>query len=65
MPTRYTVDFDVKKSIEETGGVDPSKIKDTRKGLKKLFEERYKSQTNAKSDKKAVGASYFFSKLRF
>ena len=64
MPTRYTVDFELKKLVEETGGVDASKIQDTRKGLKKLFEEKYKTQT-AKSDKKAVGVGYFFTKLRF
>ncbi len=64
MPTRYTVDFDLKKQVEETGGVDAAKIQDTRKGLKKLFEEKYKTQT-AKSDKKAAGVGYFFTKLRF
>lgn len=64
MPTRYSVDFDLKKHVEESGGIDPSKIKDTRKNLKNIFEEKYKSQT-AKSDKKAAGVGYFFTKLRF
>jgi len=64
MPTRYTVDFELKKLVEEAGGVDPSKIQETRKGLKKMFEEKYKTQT-AKSDKKAAGVGYFFTKLRF
>ena len=64
MPTRYSVDFDLKKMVDEAGGIEAGKIKDTRKGLKKLFEEKYKSQT-AKSDKKAAGVGYFFTKLRF
>ena len=64
MPTRYTVDFDLKKAVEETGGIDPAKVKDTRKGLKKIFEDKYKNQT-AKNDKKSVGMGYFFTKLRF
>jgi large subunit ribosomal protein L27e len=37
---------------------------ETRKTLKKLFEEKYKNQSG-KPDKKAAGASYFFNKLRF
>ena len=67
MPTRYSVDFDLKRSVEETGGIDPARIKDTRKNLKKIFENKYKTQTSltAKSDKKAVGSNYFFLKLRF
>lgn len=64
MPTRYTADLDLKKQIEETGGVAPQAIVETRKGLKKLFEASYKNQTG-KSDKKAVGLGYFFTKLRF
>jgi large subunit ribosomal protein L27e len=64
MPTRYSVDFDLKKQVEETG-TDASKIKETRKGVKKLFEERYKTQTSGKTDRKAQGAGYFFQKLRF
>ena len=65
MPTRYSVDFDLKKQVEETGGIDASKITATRKNLKKIFEDKYKNQSTSKSDKKAAGASYFFSKLRF
>jgi large subunit ribosomal protein L27e len=64
MPTRYTVDFDLKKAVEETGGVDPAKIKDTRKNLKKIFEDKYKNQST-KGDKKAASTGYFFTKLRF
>jgi len=64
MPTRYTVDFDMKKLVLEEGGMNPEKIKDTRKGLKTFFEEKYRNQST-KGDKKANSASYFFTKLRF
>jgi predicted Mrr-cat superfamily restriction endonuclease len=37
---------------------------ETRKQVKKIFEEKYKTQT-AKSDRKAAGVQYFFNKLRF
>lgn len=63
MPTRYTVDFDLKKSVDEAALSGDARI-GTRKMLKKLFEEKYKSQT-AKTDKKAAGVQYFFNKLRF
>lgn len=63
MPTRYSVDFDLKKMVEESS-LAPAARKDTRKALKKVFEEKYKNQT-AKTDKKAVGVQYFFNKLRF
>ena len=62
-PTRYSVDFDLKKSFDENSLVSEAR-QDTRKSLKKLFEEKYKTQT-AKTDKKAAGVQYFFSKLRF
>jgi large subunit ribosomal protein L27e len=64
MPTRYTVDFDLKKMVDESAlDADANRI-ETKKQLKKLFEDKYKTQT-AKSDKKAVGVQYFFNKLRF
>lgn len=62
MPTRYTVDFDLKKTIDESSLAADNRT-DSKKKLKKLFEEKYKSQ-NPK-DKKAAGVSYFFNKLRF
>ena len=62
MPTRYSVDIDLKKfdgsSIEEGARVD------TRKQIKKIFQEKYTNQT-AKSDRKSQGVAYFFNKLRF
>jgi large subunit ribosomal protein L27e len=60
MPTRYSVDFDFKKAVDESAA---SRV-DTRKAIKKIFEEKYKNQT-AKSEKKAAGVQYFFAKLRF
>ena len=62
MPTRYSVDFDLKKDDIK---VTPETIKDTKKQLKKLFEERYRNQKDPKTDRKAAGAGYFFQKLRF
>lgn len=62
-PTRYTVDFDLKKTFDEKA-LDVSSRTETRKALKKLFEEKYKNQT-AKTDKKSAGVQYFYSKLRF
>jgi large subunit ribosomal protein L27e len=64
MPTRYSVDMDLKKQVEETGGIVREKLQDTRKGLKKVFEAQYKNQS-AKGDKKSAGLGYFFTKLRF
>lgn len=60
---RYAVDFDLKKSIDESS-IAPEARKDTRKALKKLFEEKYRNQST-KVDKKSTGAAYFFNKLRF
>jgi hypothetical protein len=59
---RYSVDFDLKKTVTEES-VRRSEIVNTRKSVKKLFEEKYKLGA-AKVEKKAASA-YFFSKLRF
>ena len=63
MPTRYTVDIDLKKVVDESS-ISAANIKDTRKTVKNLFQEKYKNQS-AKADKKSAGVSYFFNKLRF
>jgi large subunit ribosomal protein L27e len=63
MPTRYSLDLDLKKIVDETS-VESANIVNTRKSVKKVFEEKYKSQS-AKSDKKTAGVAYFFNKLRF
>eukprot|EP01038_Epipyxis_sp_PR26KG_P005009 gene5009-6995_t len=63
MPTRYTVDIDLKKVVDEAS-IAKAARSETRKAVKKIFEEKYKTQT-AKSDRKAAGVQYFFSKLRF
>jgi len=63
MPTRYIVDIDLKKLVDENG-IAKNNIVETKKAVKKIFEEKYKTQT-LKNDRKSVGASYFFSKLRF
>ena len=65
MPTRYSVDFDLKKVIDTESALDAKASRiESKKQVKKIFEEKYKSQT-AKSDKKAAGVQYFFNKLRF
>ena len=59
----YTVDFDLKKLVDEDA-LKVEKRPDVRKEIKKVFEERYLNQT-AKSEKKASGVQYFFKRLRF
>jgi large subunit ribosomal protein L27e len=64
-PTRYVVDMDLKKTAgEEELATEDGKI-EVKKTLKKIFEERYLNQKTVTSEKKAVGSSYFFQKLRF
>ncbi|CAM9883000.1 unnamed protein product [Ascophyllum nodosum] len=63
MPTRYQVDIDLKKTVDEAAMKD-SKA-DVRKAVRKIFEERYLNQKDVKSEKKATGVKYFFEKLRF
>lgn len=77
LPTRYQVDFDLKKvtvpgSKEgEQLNVDESVLKDksqrdlVRKGVKKLLKDGF-DQFEAKKDGKGkVGEHYFYSRLRF
>jgi large subunit ribosomal protein L27e len=64
-PTRYVVDMDLKKTVEEESlATEDGKI-ETKKALKKIFEERYLNQKAVTSEKKAVGSNYFFQKLQF
>ncbi len=60
---RYSVDIDLKKVVDENSLASDKRV-ETRKAVKKVFEEKYKTQT-AKSDRKAAGVQYFFNKLRF
>merc|ERR1711966_118503 len=55
MPTRYTIDVDVKSVVNKDVLSDPSKKLAARKAVKAKFEERYSSGKN----------KWFFSKLRF
>jgi large subunit ribosomal protein L27e len=64
-PTRYQVDLDLKKAVEETDLVDAEKKVEVKKNLKKIFEDRYLNQKEVTSEKKALGSSYFYQKLRF
>jgi len=63
MPTRYTVDMDLKKMIDDSDLKGDSTA--VKKEVKKVFEERYLNQKSQTSEKKAQGNAYFFSKLRF
>jgi len=60
---RYSVDLDLKKMSDPTA-MAVAQRSETKKQIKKVFEERYKSQ-GGKSEKKAAGVQYFFNKLRF
>ena len=64
-PTRYVVDMDLKKAVDEADLVDEEKKVDVKKALKKVFEDRYLNQKEVTSEKKAAGSSYFFKKLSF
>jgi len=68
MPTRYQCDFDIKKIVEE-GIKEKDGLKATgevRKAVREVFQNKYFEQSTAKlSEKKALGLSYFYSKLRF
>lgn len=64
-PTRYAVDLDLKGAVDEADLVDVEKKVDVKKGLKKIFYDRYVNQKEVTSEKKAQGSSYFFQKLRF
>lgn len=59
----YQVDMDLKKVVDESA-LKASRP-DVKKAVKKIFEERYSSQKDVKSEKKATGVKYFFEKLRF
>jgi large subunit ribosomal protein L27e len=64
-PTRYVVDLDLKKAVDEADLVDPERKVEVKKNLKKVFYDRYLNQKEVTSEKKAQGSSYFFQKLRF
>eukprot|EP00565_Helicotheca_tamesis_P003302 CAMPEP_0185728670 /NCGR_PEP_ID=MMETSP1171-20130828/4025_1 /TAXON_ID=374046 /ORGANISM="Helicotheca tamensis, Strain CCMP826" /LENGTH=145 /DNA_ID=CAMNT_0028397399 /DNA_START=91 /DNA_END=528 /DNA_ORIENTATION=+ len=64
-PTRYVVDMDLKKSVDEADVKDAERKIDVKKNLKTIFEDRYLNQKAVTSEKKAAGSSYFFQKLRF
>jgi large subunit ribosomal protein L27e len=64
-PTRYVVDLDMKKAVDEADLIDAERKVDCKKALKKVFEERYLNQKEVTSEKKAMGSAYFFEKLRF
>ena len=64
-PTRYVVDLDLKKAVDEAELVDPERKVEVKKNLKKILYDRYLNQKEVTSEKKAQGSSYFFQKLRF
>jgi len=54
----------LKKAVDESSLAEDKRV-ETRKAVKKIFEERYKGQGKKESEKKAAGTQYFFNKLRF
>uniref|UniRef100_A0A6S8Z8U4 KOW domain-containing protein n=1 Tax=Ditylum brightwellii TaxID=49249 RepID=A0A6S8Z8U4_9STRA len=64
-PTRYVVDMDLKKTVDEADVKNAERKVDVKKNLKTIFEDRYLNQKAVTSEKKAAGSSYFFQKLRF
>ena len=64
-PTRYVVDLDLKKTVDEADLVDAERRVDVKKNLKKILLDRYLNQKEITSEKKAQGTNYFFTKLRF
>ncbi|KAI9092407.1 ribosomal L27e protein family-domain-containing protein [Phlyctochytrium arcticum] len=55
MPTRYNLDIDLKSVVTAETFKEPTQRIQSRKAIKKLFEERYNSGKNR----------WFFQKLRF
>jgi large subunit ribosomal protein L27e len=55
MPTRYSIDLELKDTVTVDLIKDPSKKKEARKAIKKILEEKHKSGSN----------KWFFQKLRF
>ena len=64
-PTRYVIDLDLKKAVDEADLVDAERKVDVKKNLKKVFLDRYLNQKEITSEKKAQGSTYFFQKLSF
>lgn len=68
MPTRYEVDWDVKKFIPETGAngaVVPENIKKSKKDLKDFLQKAYLNTENGKDEPAKIASAYFFTKLHF
>ncbi|KDO18908.1 hypothetical protein SPRG_15807 [Saprolegnia parasitica CBS 223.65] len=63
--SRYVADIDLKKVLDEEVMATPEARIESRKTIKKVFEDRYLNQAACKSEKKAAGVSFFFKKLRF
>ena len=64
MPTRYQVEYDMKKLVNSRA-LNPEGRSFTKKNLKKFFSEGYTKQTKAKNAKRAAAQQYFFQKLSF
>ncbi|RHY74090.1 hypothetical protein DYB37_004328 [Aphanomyces astaci] len=65
LPTRYVADIELKKVVDDEVLATPEARIESRKIIKKVFEDRYLNQGATKSEKKAAGVSFFFKKLRF
>ena len=60
MPTRYAVDIDLKNAVKVGELKQDEKKTETKKEVKKLFEEKYLA-----GNKPGSGNAWFFEKLRF
>lgn len=60
MPTRYSVDVDVRSVVDKDALETSSKRIETRKNLKKVFENRYLNR-----GKNSQGLEFLYEKLRF
>jgi len=60
MPTRYSVDIDVRAVVNQQALKKDDTRKDAKKEVKKLFETRYLNR-----GKNSAGVQYFYKKLRF
>jgi large subunit ribosomal protein L27e len=60
MPTRYSVDMDLKNVVKVGELKETEKKVETKKEIKKVFEEKYLAGSKAGS-----GDAWFFQKLRF
>merc|ERR1712183_26786 len=63
-PTRYVVDMDLKKTVDEADLVDADRRVDVKKNLKKVLLDRYLNQKEITSEKKSTRKQLFLPKTK-